>query len=204
MGKFETKKETFSRRETVLTVACAVLVLAVAILLVLLWRNHRQQPSVSVYEQGQQSSSVQTAENPQSTTQTPQLSLPDEEELSALISEEQGEFMLVKTSFLTLKYPIAFFDVIRVTENGNAIEFYADLGETLCPIYTIYLSDEGDMTIGTLALAGRDDPMGLTAVFHEPVDGLTDDELFTFNAARDTFSEVWFSLSENEGFTPVD
>lgn len=199
MGKFETKKEAFSRRETVLTVICGVLALAVVILLVLLWRHNGQQPSVSVYEQGQPAQTTQSAQG----SQKEQPSLPDEEAFSVLQSEEQGEFMLVNTTYLKLKYPIAFFDVIRVTENGNAIEFYADLGETVCPIYTIYLSGEGNMTIGTLALADRE-PTELTAVFHEPIDGLTADELFTFNAARDTFSEVWHSLSENEGFTPID
>ncbi len=188
MGKFETKKEGSSRRETILTVSCIVMAVVIAVLIFLLWHQGSNQPEVSVYEQGQ-------------STQEPSTSL---QALSVGESDVQGDDVLVQTSYCTLKYPAAFFDVIQVSEGDGAIVFSARLGETVCPMYTIYFSDEGDMPIGTMKLPEQAEPIGLTVTFHEPIDGLKEDELFTFNAARDTFSEVWFSLSDNEGFTPID
>lgn len=118
---------------------------------------------------------------------------------------EQGDAVLVVTTYGTVKYPYAFSDLLSVEaetfEKYAVLDFGATIDGTMHKLYKLMFNSEEGMLIGTLQKDGE--TYVVTAQFYE-MSGVSGDSVITFNAAQETFNDVVNSLSENEGFTAVD
>ena len=119
--------------------------------------------------------------------------------------EEQEDIVLVNTTYVTVKYPYAFSDIVSVEaetfEDYAVLEFGAIINDTTYKAYTLFFNSEEGMPIGTLERNGE--TYVVTAQFHD-ASGIDEDSMITFNAVQETFNDVVNSLFENEGFTAAD
>lgn len=115
--------------------------------------------------------------------------------------EEQGDWMVVNTTYGVIKYPFAFSDLIRIeTENGSndaKMDFSAFVGEEEVMLYTLYFNKNAGITLGSLTVDGEE--YTVTAVIHDLVYANEDNRL-TYQAAQETFNDVAMSLEENDHF----
>jgi len=120
---------------------------------------------------------------------------------------ESDESVEIKTSYCTMKYPIAYADLVEaVVVDANSkkvVEFYARLNGGHYLLYTISFTETEGELIGTLELEGSEEPLELRAIFHEASEELVGDDLISFRAGQETFNDVWTSLAENTRFTPA-
>ena len=119
--------------------------------------------------------------------------------------KEQEDIVLVNTTYVTVKYPYAFSDLMSVEaetfEDYAVLEFGAIINDTTHKVYTLYFNGEEGMPLGTLERNGE--TYVVTAQFHD-ASGVSEDNMITFFAAQETFNDVVNSLSENEGFTAAN
>ena len=148
-----------------------------------------------------------SAANETPNSSTPVASSPDigykGEILSLLVQsvEEQGDVVLVKTTYCTLAYPFAFSDLIRIEtqtfEKDAQMVFSAFVGEEEVKLYTLYFNRAVGIPLGTLTVDGV--KYVVTAEIHDLVYANEDNRL-TYQAAQETFNDVAMSLEENEHF----
>ena len=119
--------------------------------------------------------------------------------------EEQGEMMLVTTTYGTVKYPYAFSDLMIVEgktyEDYAQLEFSAEIDEAMFKLYTLTFNGEEGIPVGTLQ--DGDKAYAVTAQFHDFGEA-DNDTTITLSALQETFNDVINSLSENKGFTAAD
>lgn len=202
MGLYEKSSEQAASNGSkvkILTICCVVLAVAVVILTALLLHGNdgNEVPVVLA-------SDVATTQK-QSVNESYAIA---QKQLQIYEIEAVDEQMLIKTSYGDMRYPYAFSDIIRVeavsTETTKALEFSADLGTEVYPIYTISFTDPEGMCIGSLLLPEEKKPYYVTVTLHAPAQELQGDILLTFQAAQETFNDIWLSMMDNEGFTPIE
>ena len=200
MGKYSKKA---SLQWKGLTTVCIVLGVVLALLIVLLvCLDHDKAPEMSMPENTEAAATTPTEEATEEITEA----VPEGKALLVESVEEEEDTVIVVTTYVTVKYPYAFSDLMSVEaqtfEDHAALEFGANIGQTTYKAYTLYFngSEEG-MPVGTLQLDGE--TYVVTAQFHD-VTGLGKDDMTTFYAAQETFNDVVNSLAENEGFTAAD
>lgn len=190
MGKYSKKKKATKQRK-VLTIACvaasAVLVLLIVVLACL--------------NQGKGPENV----GPGANEDTMAGATSSVKELLVESVTEQGDAVIVVTTYGTVKYPYAFSDLISVEAetfaDHAALDFLAEIEGEKHKLYTLTFHVEEGMVVGTLEIDGE--TYLVTAQFHGAA-GLSDDSMVTFYAAQETFNDVVNSLSDNEGFTAED
>lgn len=123
--------------------------------------------------------------------------------LTLLERKEHDDVVELVTSYCTLSFPYAFSDLVVeevVDEDGRiAIDFYAALGGSKYPIYTISFSGEGEIPLGSIEVDGE--TFEMTAKFFEDAADLQGDDVISFHAAQETFNDVWHSLEANGNFS---
>jgi len=174
-------------------IAGVALIAAIVLLTVILGGGESPAAEVIVHDvEGTQAST-----EPQSKTALPALSLKE--------YREQDELVELVTTYGTISYPYAFSDLIEeefIDEpERKAIEFFAALGGTRYPVYTVSFTGGGSIPLGTLRLGEAD--CEVTADINEASASLEGDDLVSFRAAQETFNDVWASMTANENFTPA-
>lgn len=194
MGKYSKRKAAKQRKALTATiaVASAILVLLIAVL-VILGRDKAPEEVVP----------GTTTEAPGASTVAGKVS--NVKTLQVESVKEEGETVIVETTYGTVKYPYAFSDLVIVEaetfENHAVLEFKAEIDGTEYKLYTLIFNGEEGIPVGKLTVDGE--TYVVTALFHD-VTGLSNDNMVTFYAVQETFNDVVNSLSENEGFTAED
>lgn len=120
--------------------------------------------------------------------------------------EEQGDQMVVSTSYCQVKYPYAFSDLIQVEavneEKGAALVFFSVIEGVRTDLYTISFGGTADIQLGTLKVGA--DTVAVRAQICKADEKLDQELQYVFVAAQETFNDVVASLSENSSFTPVN
>lgn len=125
--------------------------------------------------------------------------------LSIMSTTESGEWVTVKTSYMTIRYPFAFSDIIEVEayneEFASQLRFYVYISGKKTLNYVIHFNSDEGLPCGTLKLQ-NDIPVSVE--FKKASDRLSEDWLSTFYAVQETFNDVLKSMEENEKFFGVD
>ncbi len=197
MGRYSKKVSSQQKVLTTVSIALGVVLVLLVVLLVCLGSGKTPEASVPDSTEG-------TMTAPAETTPTEE-TLPKMKELLVESVEEQEDIVLVNTTYVTVKYPYAFSDIMSVEaqtfEDYAVLEFGAIIHDTTHKVYTLFFNGEEGMPVGTLQLDGE--TYVVTAQFHD-VSGMNEDSMITYYAAQETFNDVVNSLSENEGFTAAD
>lgn len=121
--------------------------------------------------------------------------------------KEQGDTVVVSTSYCQLKYPFAFADLIEVeavNEQDRAeLIFSVKLDLSAYKLFSVTFGGSEGILLGTMDIPGADAPVEVYAALYQLDDALGDNFASTFNAAQESFNDVALSLTENEGFTPA-
>ncbi len=161
--------------------------LVLAVLLVLFWPRE-EQPEVKVYDPA---SSLSTWEGEY---------LP----LTLESVTEEGENVIVKTSYATFQYPYAFSDVLRMEvisqEEERRLEFTARLPEGEEKLFDLCFYSNRGIPSGTLQLQGQ--AVSVSVLIYEPGIQISGDALNTYYAAQELLNDIFFSLEENPHFIP--
>ena len=139
-------------------------------------------------------------------TDKPAPTLEDTDKLIIMSIEEEGEWVILTTSYGKMRYPFAFSDVIK-TEAVNYGEYSqlklsAAVSEKTVPIYTLNFNHDSGIPAGELVLPVSGEKIGVSVEFFEP-DGLTEEEENVFHAACETFNDILDSFAENENFSKL-
>ena len=118
--------------------------------------------------------------------------------------EEQGDNMVVRTSFVHVKYPFAFADLIQVNaaneDDVASLEFFVSNQDVQHPIFTIRFGGDEGILLGTVQISNEEAPRTVYAELASADADALGDYLETFYAAQESFNDVVASLMENEGF----
>ena len=129
----------------------------------------------------------------------------EKEELSIMSVTEDGDWVTVKTSYITLRYPFAFSDIIEVeafNENSaSQLRFYSEMDGKKILNYVIHFNDNEGTPCGTLDLKKE---IPVSAEFKAPPKKLSKDWYSTFYAVQETFNDVLKSMSEDKAFCVVE
>ena len=120
-------------------------------------------------------------------------------------TNEEGEWVVVKTTYGSFKYPFAFSDLIVIEaadlERSAQLRFFMKMDDNNVPIYTIhYNSGEGSLC-GTLKLSDGAESIPVTVVLADKPEDLSEDWRLTFYATQETFNDVLFSMAEDKNFS---
>ena len=189
MGKYNKRKAAQQRK--ILTVALAGLsALLILLVIVLVGLNRGNKPEEVV---------------PGTTEAAATELISNMKLLQVESTKEQGENVIVATTYGTVKYPYAFSDLVIVEAetfmNHAALEFKAEIDGQEYKLYTLLFNGEEGMPVGKLLVDGE--TYVVTALFHD-VTELSGDNLVTFYAVQETFNDVVNSLADNGGFTAED
>jgi len=186
MGKYSKNSGSQQNRLMVVCVVLAVVLVLLILAAVLLGRGQR--PGV-------------TADfTPETAGEKPQA-----KELAVQSVADQNDFVLVTTTYGTVKYPLAFSDIMSVEveafEDYAALTFNAMIDGAAVKLYAMQFNSEEGIPVGTLKVDGK--TYEVTAQLYDATD-ISDENMVTFDAAQETLNDVIHSLSENEGFTATD
>ncbi len=122
--------------------------------------------------------------------------------LSILSISENGEWITVKTSYITLRYPFAFSDIIEVEAFNEGtvsqLRFYSKMDGKRILNYIVHFNDNEGLPCGTLKLKQE---IPVSVEFKEAPKKLSKDWLSTFYAVQETFNDVLKSMEENIKFS---
>ncbi len=138
---------------------------------------------------------------PVQVTQAAETVLPEAPVLAVESITEQGDVVVVKTSYCEVKYPFAFADLIRVQAEEEKLDFVLELSGEAYPLFAICFGEGEGIPLGTLAVDGKAEPMAVWAQIGTPNEAALGDSVSTYYAAQESFNDVLASLMENEGFT---
>jgi len=127
---------------------------------------------------------------------------PTRPELTVTEISEEGDRVVVTTSFVTFSYPFAFSDLLGVTVEENRLVFVANQEQPV-PVYTIRFDDKGMIALGSLYLPQTKETLSVTAELMPLPEGMADNQN-SFFAIQETFNDVIASLEENAQFTPAE
>ena len=121
--------------------------------------------------------------------------------------EEQGESVIISTSYARLKFPFAFCDLIHVRANDGQhvkqLEFYTVLEGKEYRLFDVILGGSQGIRLGDLKVPGRSDTVPVFAKLYDADPNLEQDMLLSFRAAQECFNDIAQSLHDNEGYTPM-
>ena len=161
----------------------------------------------------------QPAEEPASVSQLMPVSEPADEPAADPVPEpfytleigesvEDGDAVVVSTTYGSVRYPFAFSDLIHFVAENDAdhamLEFTADIDDVEAPLYTIVFNGQEGILLGSMSIPDSEEPVPVYAELHAPEEELEEGDLATFYAAQETFNDVVVSLGENEGFMPAE
>lgn len=119
-------------------------------------------------------------------------------------TEEQGDMVVVTTSFGQVKYPFAFADLIQVraVNEGTvaSLEFTALIAQEEYPLFAVRFGGSEGIPLGTLEIPGEAEPRAVCAEFYSVDESALGDHAGTFFAAQETFNDVVASLYEIQAF----
>lgn len=142
--------------------------------------------------------------HPVQTTQAAEMFQPEEVVLTVETINEQGDAVVVKTSYCEVKYPFAFADLIQVQAEGEKLDFVLKLSGEEYPLFAICFGEGEGIPLGTLAVDGKAEPVAVWAQIGAPNEAALGDSVSTYYAAQESFNDVLASLMENEGFTAAE
>lgn len=120
--------------------------------------------------------------------------------------QEQGQTILVTTSYGTVRYPFAFSDIISVEavteEDRAALVFTANINDNFEPIFTLWFNGDTGIICGFMEMKEGTCPVRVE--FMPVPEDLHADYLLTFYAAQESVNEVLSSLNENANYTESD
>lgn len=121
-----------------------------------------------------------------------------EEGLSILSVTESGEWVNVKTSFITFRYPFAFSDIIELEAfnegSSSQLRIYSKLDGQRILNYIVHFNDNEGLLCGTLKLK---EVIPVSVEFKEVPKKLPAEWVSTFSAVQETFNDVLKSMEEN-------
>ena len=139
-------------------------------------------------------------------TDKPAPTLEDTDKLIVMSIEEEGEWVVLTTSYGVMRYPFSLSDVIKVEALNygeySRLEFSADLSEKTVSLYSLDFNRDSGIPAGELVLPVSGEKIGVSVEFFEP-DGLTEEEENVFHAACETFNDILDSFAENENFSKL-
>ncbi len=188
MGRFEKDGKVKSRLPYLIGAGIA-LALAAVILLVLNLFPREEKPEVLVHD-------------PQSSAST------QKEELLPLTLEavtEEGETVVLRTSYASFKYPYAFSDILQmnVVSEGQErrLEFTARIVDMEAKLFDLCFYSQEGIAAGSLELAGQSVPVSV--VIYDPGREVEGESLATYYAAQELLNDIIFSMEKNANFTPL-
>ena len=178
-----------------IVIALAVILVALIVALLLLSKKGDNGGSASKPTAGTSTSTTTPINNgPQS--------LP---ELVVNSVGEQGEWVVVSTSYCSFRYPTAYSDLIymeaKMLDGYAVVEFTTYIDGEQYPLYTLLFNGDEGIPLGTLRVGSV--RCQVTAVIHKIDAAIPEGWVTTFYAAQETFNDVVFSLEENDGFIPA-
>ena len=207
MAKYlnKTKKKSGSKALG-LVIGCLVLLAVFLIVRGMLPGDHQLENGGA--DSGKQEQ-VQSADHETETTVETDTSGETGDEQAALTVdtvEQDGDMMVVTTSYCTVKYPFAFSDIIQVEavqHNGkDALMFQALLGDGVYSLFCFVFDGTEGVPVGTLTLEDGTEVMLMLEIF-EASTAMEGSFLNTFYAAQETLNDVIGSLMEIEEFVPA-
>lgn len=127
--------------------------------------------------------------------------------LEVLSREEQGDVVVVTTSYGTLRFPFAFADLIRIypeTEGEiSSLTFVAEISGKEHSLFALFFGgEEGAIPLGTLTVDGVEKKV--FAAISAPDEAALGEGMSTFLAAQESFNDVVVSLGENPNFKAAE
>ncbi len=123
--------------------------------------------------------------------------------LVLLSVKEQGEWVMVETSYGAFRYPTAFADILAPEvvcyDNVAQIQFIAQIAEQSLVAYTLHYRAATGIRCGTLRLPNTTEEIAVSVEFAE-VDHIPADWQDTFYAVQETFNDVVSSMAEDSRF----
>lgn len=127
-----------------------------------------------------------------------------QQELVVESLEDQGDVVVVTTSFGQVKYPFAFADLIQVkavnAEDVASLQFTVLISGDEYLLYALHFGGSEGIALGTLEIAGEAEPRAVYAEFFPADESALGDGISTFHAVQETFNDVVASLNEVPGF----
>lgn len=115
---------------------------------------------------------------------------------------ESGDWVTVKTSLITFRYPFAFSDIIEVEPFNSGVvselRFYSKIDGKRILNYSILFNGSKGVPCGTLK---NKEETPVSVEFEEAPKKLSDDWLNTFYAVQETFNDVLKSMEESKNFS---
>lgn len=201
MGKYERKAPAKVKRKknSIYVVLLAVVVLILAVVAIGLGEMRGDLPA--------EQNPVSTEGNSQTDSAT-EVTLPARKELTIDSLEQQGDMMVLKTSYGTMKYPFAFSDLVEVEavnrEMQASLEWFALIGEEEYPIFTLTFNGNDGEMIGTMVIDADKPAEQVCMLFFTADEKLEEAELQTFYAVQEIINDVIASLPDNEEYTVAD
>ena len=128
----------------------------------------------------------------------------DNQKLKVLSTVEQGEQVIVTTTYGTFSYPYAFSDLLVfeavADSEDEKLDFYADVNDKKLHLFTLWFGGSEGFAVGTLKHPESGESVTVSVVFGEEPEGLSEDELISYYAAKELFNDIEQSLAENEGY----
>ena len=150
------------------------------------------------------SETAPTVDNSQSET-TVSSAQSSKDGLSIMSLTEDGDWIVVETSYGVVRYPFAFSDVIEVEAfnegETSQLRFYTKIEGEKIKNYTIhYNADDIGTAFGTLK---QKNEIPLSVVFEEFPEDCSEEWMSTFYAVQETFNDILKSMQEDKNFTLV-
>lgn len=119
-------------------------------------------------------------------------------------TEEDGENIILKTSYCILKYPYAFSDLVKTNaenfEGGANLEFYANINNIGYPAFTVSFGTDEGIPVGKITVGDWEEALAVSVVFHEPSEDIGEENMEPFSIVQETFNDILASLQENANF----
>lgn len=205
MGKFA-KKKTEKTKKLPLWIVIVCAAAAVAIVVAAAFFLGGEKPGEKP-EETLPTSPTQQTEQTQATEEVPeQTQAPSMKLLTVESTQQQGQTVVVTTSYCVVQYPFAFSDLIVITavnqEDMAELNFGARLNGAEYPLFTVSFGGEG-IPLGTLTLEGALPQVPVSVQIHEIDPNLDEEYTSSFFAAQEIINDVLASLAENGNFTPA-
>ena len=122
-----------------------------------------------------------------------------------LSTKEEGNAIVVETTFGCFQYPTAFSDLITVkakSEDLSAnIEFFVQINSKEVPLFTVHYGGTEGNPCGLLTLSEDTKPIVVSVIFATPPADLSSENEATFGAAQEIFNDVIASMEEDPRFS---
>ncbi|MBR6740975.1 MAG: hypothetical protein IKM04_07925 [Clostridia bacterium] len=131
-----------------------------------------------------------------------EVTLPAHSKFAVLSKKEDGDLVVVTTTYGSFSYPFAFTDVLSYeasTDDSSAakLNFYADIDENKYILFTLNFGISEGIFIGRLNVGEEGGQTDVSVVFYDTPEALSNDELTTYYAAKELFNDIEQSLMKS-------